>query len=198
VKPVVDAVAGPRLFRRLFHLASPVFLLYYWLPEDLGGTGIRRQALLLLAVGTVLSVDVARIALRIPVFGLRKYEAGRLSAYAWGTIGLAIGLALFPPILVIPVFCGMAWIDPLCASSRATGRYPWLPAIGYAAMFASLLVIVRGGLSPLAIVALTAIAAVVALLAESVDLRLVDDDFLMTIVPLVALTIVLGPIQALL
>jgi hypothetical protein len=195
---VVDAVAGPRLFRRLFHLASPVFLLYYWIPEDLGGTGIRRQALLLLAVGTVLSVDVARIALRIPVFGLRKYEAGRLSAYAWGTIGLALGLALFPPILVIPVFCGMAWIDPLCAWSRASGRYPWLPAIGYAAMFASLLVIVRGGLSPLAIVALTAIATPVGLLAESVDLRLVDDDFLMTIVPLIALTIVLGPIQALL
>ncbi len=195
---MVDAVAGPRLFRRLFHLASPVFLLYYWIPEDLGGTGIRRQALLLLAVGTVLSVDVARIALRIPVFGLRKYEAGRLSAYAWGTIGLALGLALFPPILVIPVFCGMAWIDPLCAWSRASGRYPWLPAIGYAAMFASLLVIVRGGLSPLAIVALTAIATPVGLLAESVDLRLVDDDFLMTIVPLIALTIVLGPIQALL
>ena len=149
-------------------------------------------------MGTVLSVDVARIALRIPVFGLRKYEAGRLSAYAWGTIGLALGLALFPTILVIPAFCGMAWIDPLCAWARASKKYPWLPAIGYTAVFASLLGITRGGLSVPAIVALTAIATPLALLAEYADLRLVDDDFLMTVITLIGLTFVLGPIKALL
>ena len=44
---MVEAVPAPHLFRRLFHLASPVFLLYYWIPEDLGNTGIRREALLL-------------------------------------------------------------------------------------------------------------------------------------------------------
>ncbi len=195
---MVEEVPAPHLFRRVFHLVSPVFLLYYWIPEDLGATGIRREAILLLAVGTVLSVDIARIALRIPVFGLRKYEAGRVSAYAWGTIGLALGFAFFPSVLVIPAFCGMAWIDPLCAWARATGRYPWLPAIGYAAVFASLLWITGSGLSPLAILALTAIATPVALLAEYGDFRFVDDDFLMTIVPLIVLALVLGPIRALL
>src|SRR5437879_1007039 len=93
------------MFRRLFHLASPVFLLYYWIPEEIGTTGIRRQALLLLVVGTVLALDVGRIALRIPVFGLRTYEAGRISAYAWGTTALATGFVFFPPVLVIPAFC---------------------------------------------------------------------------------------------
>ena len=135
--------------------------------------------------------------MRIPVFGLRKYEAGRVSAFAWGTIGLALALALFPPLLVIPAFCGMAWIDPLCAWSRRTGRFPWLPAIAYAAVFASLLVIV-GKLNPLELGALTAIATPVALLAEYPDIRVVDDDFLMTIVPLIALTPLLGPITVLL
>lgn len=194
----MEPVPTPHLFRRLFHLASPAFLFYYWIPETLGATGITRQALLLLALGTVLSVDVARIALRIPVFGLRKYEAGRVSAYAWGTIGLALGFVFFPPVLVIPAFCGMAWIDPLCAWSRKAGRYPWLPAIGYAATFSSVLTITASGLSPLAIAALTAIATPVALLAEYPDIRVVDDDFLMTIVPLIALWPVLGPIRALL
>jgi hypothetical protein len=193
----MEEVPTPSLFRRLFHLASPVFLLYYWIPEDLGSTGIRRQALLLLSVGTVLAVDVVRIALRIPVFGLRKYEAGRLSAYAWGTIGLALGFAFFPLILVIPTVCGMAWIDPACAWSRRTGRYPWLPVIAYAAVFASLLVIVGRDLRPLQIGALTAIATPVALLAEYADIRVIDDDFLMTIVPLIAVTPLLGPILAL-
>ena len=191
-------VPAPHMFRRLFHLASPVFLAYYWVPEEIGTTGIRRQALLLLLVGTVLAIDVGRIALRIPVFGLRTYEAGRISAYAWGTIALAIGFVVFPPVLVIPAFCGMAWIDPLCAWTRKTGRYPWLPAIGYAVVFASVLVIIASGLGPLEIGALTVIATPIALLAEYPDIRVIDDDFLMTIVPLIALWPLLAPITALL
>ena len=79
---MAEGVPAPHLFRRLFHLASPVFLVYYWIPVDLGNpaTGLTRQALLMLAAGTVLAVDLGRLALRIPVFGLRKYEAGRVSA----------------------------------------------------------------------------------------------------------------------
>ncbi len=199
MRGVAGEVPAPHLFRRLFHLASPVFLVYYWIPKDLGNpaTGLSREALLLLAAGTVLAVDLGRLALRIPVFGLRKYEAGRVSAFAWGTIGLALGLALFPQILVIPVFCGMAWIDPLCAWSRRRGRYPWLPAIAYALVFAFLSG-GFGGLSLTEIAALTSIATPIALLAEYPDIRVVDDDFLMTIVPLIALWPLLYPILALL
>ncbi len=189
-------VPSPHLFRRAFHLASPVFLVYYWIPEcvtrpDLAPAqcaaagGLTREGLLLLFLGTALCIEVARIALRIPVFGMRGYEAQRVSAYAWGTVGLALGFALFPPVLVVPAFCGMAWIDPLCAWSRAHGRHPWLPAIAYAAVFASLLAGI-GGTPPLEIAALTAIATPVALYAEHVDFRQVDDDFLMTIAPLAA------------
>ena len=196
---MAEGVPAPHLFRRLFHLASPVFLVYYWIPPDLGNpqTGLTREALLLLSAGTVLAVDLGRLALRIPVFGLRKYEAGRVSAFAWGTIGLALALALFPPLLVIPAFCGMAWIDPLCAWSRRTGRYPWLPAVAYALVFA-FLTGGFGGLTILKVAALTAIATPLALLAEYPDIRLVDDDFLMTMVPLIALWPLLYPILALL
>ncbi|TLZ64933.1 MAG: hypothetical protein E6K13_00940 [Methanobacteriota archaeon] len=196
---MAEGVPAPHLFRRLFHLASPVFLVYYWIPPDLGNpqTGLTREALLLLSAGTVLAVDLGRLALRIPVFGLRKYEAGRVSAFAWGTIGLALALALFPPLLVIPAFCGMAWIDPLCAWSRRTGRYPWLPAVAYALVFA-FLTGGFGGLTILKVAALTAIATPLALLAEYPDIRVVDDDFLMTMVPLIALWPLLYPILALL
>ena len=196
---MAEGVPAPHLFRRLFHLASPVFLVYYWIPPDLGNpqTGLTREALLLLSAGTVLAVDLGRLALRIPVFGLRKYEAGRVSAYAWGTIGLALGFAFFPMVLVIPAFCGMAWIDPLCAWSRRTGRYPWLPAVAYALVFA-FLTGGFGGLTILKVAALTAIATPLALLAEYPDIRVVDDDFLMTMVPLIALWPLLYPILALL
>src|SRR3970040_471184 len=148
----MESVPPPHRFRRLFPLASPVFLVYYWIPPDLVG-GLARQGLLFLFLGSALCVEVARIALRIPVFGMRHYEAARVSApagcgaYAGGTIGLALGFLFFPWILVIPAFCGMAWIDPLAAWSRRTGRYPWLPAIGYAPVFAGVLV-AGGALKP--------------------------------------------------
>ena len=192
----MESVPPPHLFRRLFHLASPVFLVYYWIPPDLAG-GLARQGLLFLFLGSALCVEVARIALRIPVFGMRAYEAARFSAYAWGMIGLALGFLFFPWILVIPAFCGMAWIDPLAAWSRRTGRYPWLPAAGYAAAFAGIL-LVLGVLSVPEVAALTAIAVPVALLAEYPDIRVVDDDFLMTIAPLLVLTPALPLVQALL
>jgi len=192
----VADVPSPHLFRRLFHLAAPVFLFYYWVPECLNrrdltlaqcpATSVTREGLMLLFLGTALAVEIARISLRIPLFGMRDYETRRVSAYAWGTVGLAIGFVFFPPILVIPVFCGMAWIDPLCAWARRTGRYPWVPVVGYAAAFAFLLTGL-GTLHPLEIAALTAIATPAALLAEYPDFRLVDDDFLMTIVPLAVL-----------
>ncbi len=192
----MESVPPPHLFRRLFHLASPVFLAYYWIPPSLAG-GLTRQGLLLLFLGSALCVEVARIALGIPVFGMRHYEAARFSAYAWGTIGLALGLLFFPPVLVIPAFCGMAWIDPLAAWSRRTGRYPWPPAAGYAVAFAGVLS-AFGSLTPGEAAALTAIAVPVALLAEYPDIRVVDDDFLMTVVPLLVLTPALPLVQALL
>ena len=192
----MEEVAAPHLFRRVFHLVSPVFLAYYWVPDPLPG-GVAREALLILFVATAMAIEVVRIALRIPIFGMRGYESERISAYAWGTMGLLLGFLLFPMILVIPVFCGMAWIDPLAAWSRRTGRYPWLPAIGYATVFAGVLLAV-GTLNPAEAAALTAIAAPVALLAEYPDIRVVDDDFLMTVVPLLVLTPALPLVQALL
>lgn len=192
----MEDVSAPHLFRRVFHLISPIFLGYYWIPDPLPN-GVHREALLILFFGTAVMVEVARIALRIPLFGMRTYEADRMSAYAWGAIGLVFALLFFPMVLVIPVFCGMAWIDPLCAWSRRAKTYPWVPAIAYAGVFAGLLLAERT-LSPLEVSAFTAIAAPLALIAEYPDFPRVDDDFLMTIVPLLALTAVFSSVTALL
>ena len=180
-EPRWDEIAPPHLFRRILHLASPAFLVYYVLPEDLG-FGLTRLSVTILVFGTAMAIEVVRVALRIPLFGLRGYETGRLSAYAWGSLGLLTGLLYFPPQFVIPVFCGMAWIDPLCSWSRQRGTYPALPALAYAALFLAFLAAFRFP-SP-AIAILTAIATASALLAEYPRIEVIDDDFLMTVVPL--------------
>lgn len=185
-------VPAHHLFRRAFHLGSPIFLAYYWIPDPLPG-GVPREAVLFLFFGSAMAIEVVRIALRLPIFGMRGYEAERMSAYAWGTIGLLLGFLFFPMLLVIPVFCGMAWIDPLCAWSRRGRTYPALPAVAYAGVFAGLL-LAQQVLTIVEVAALTAVAVPVALLAEYPESRWVDDDFLMTIVPLVILTTVMAPV----
>ncbi len=105
-------------FRRVFHILSPAFLAYYLIPETLAD-GITRTGVSILFVGTALCIEIARIALGIRLLGLRPYEGQRVSAYAQGLLGLAFGLFVIrDPRIVVPVFLGMAWIDPLAALSE--------------------------------------------------------------------------------
>src|SRR2546430_15059249 len=108
-------------FRRVFHILSPAFLAYYLIPETLVD-GITRTGVSILFVGTALCIEIARIALGIRLLGLRPYEGQRVSAYAQGLLGLAFGLFVIrDPRIVVPVFLGMAWIDPLAALCRKSG-----------------------------------------------------------------------------
>src|SRR5256885_12889223 len=58
---------------------------------------------------------------------MRPYEGKRVSAYAQGALGPALAFFLFDhllgtraPYFVVPVFLGMAWIDPLAADRKST------------------------------------------------------------------------------
>src|SRR6266487_3753077 len=82
---------GSSAVRRAVHIVSPVFLAFYLIPETLPG-GISRTAITLLFLGTAACIEIARMALGIPLLGLRPYEGQRVSAYAQGALGLAFGL----------------------------------------------------------------------------------------------------------
>ena len=181
------------LIRRGFHLTSPFWLVWYWMPPD-SWVGVPKLYALLFFFAAALLIEAARLLTGRRIPGLREYESTRMSAYAWGSIGLALGLIFFPGELVIPTFWGMAWIDPLCAYSRKKGGYPWVPLVAYVLLFlaVSLLVVPTApyATTPLGLPRLAAyapLAAVLALAAERPNLRFVDDDFLMHVVPLLAL-----------
>jgi hypothetical protein len=108
---------------------------------------------------------------------------------------LTIGLLFFPGEFVIAAFWGMSWIDPLCAYTRKHGGYPWIPLVAYnalaVALFLAVVPLAEYGTRPVppVLVALYApLAAIVAVVVEKPNLKQVDDDFLMVIVPLVVLT----------
>ena len=181
------------LVRRAFHLTSPVWLVWYWMPPD-AWVGVRKEGVLLFFLSGALLIEAGRLILGKRIPGLRAYESDRLSAYAWGALGLALGELLFPGELVIPTFWGMAWIDPLCAYARQRGGYPYVPAIAYAALWIAVSVLVvplaayqTTSLAVLAIAPFAAAATALAIVVEKPNLKHVDDDFLMFVVPLLAL-----------
>ncbi|MEW5936561.1 MAG: hypothetical protein AB1665_01920 [Candidatus Thermoplasmatota archaeon] len=173
------------LFRRAFHLCAPVFLVYYAMPGDMWGLGVSREQLLLIVLAGVLMIEAARYAKGITFLGLRDYEAKRISAYAWAGMGLTIAFLCFPMHLVVPVVFGIGWTDPLIGvlRKRSSSLYPGLPFLLYsmicACAFALLNLCEIFYLLPLPL-----IGSAAALASEYPKSRVVDDDFLMQVVPL--------------
>ena len=181
------------LIRRAFHLTSPVWLIWYWMPPD-SWIGVKKEYVLLFFLCGALLIEAARLITGRRIVGLRDYEQDRMSAYAWGSLGLALGLLFFPGQLVIPTFWGMAWIDPLCGYARRRGGYPQYPVLAYLGLWLAVSFAVVplapyrtapiGGLN---LVLLGLVATALAIAVERPNLKYVDDDFLMFVVPLLAL-----------
>jgi len=189
---------GNAAFRRAMHIVSPIFLSYYLLPEDLRpGSGITRTSVTLLFLGTAACLEIARIALGIRLFGMRPYEGQRISAYAQGALGLALAFFLFGDLLgtraaylVVPVFLGMAWIDPLAALAR---RRSWPRSAVVGAYFVLFLATEYAmlGIRAWSWQFLFAVLATgSAMIVEGPKHRQLDDDLLMLVVPLAVLTAV--------
>lgn len=176
--------------RRLVHLCLPVFLLYYLIPDDTW-IGIDKRLVLLGALFVFIIFEFLRLAYQIRVFGTREYEMDNMAAYLWAGIGFTVAFLLFDYALVVPALLGMAWIDPLSGflRSRKSGLYPWLPFASYLVLAAVALAVISG-FAPLSVVFIAAAGAASGIAAEHKKIRLVDDDFLMLVVPLVVMTIV--------
>src|SRR2546430_6398783 len=173
-------------FRRVFHILSPAFLAYYLIPETLAD-GITRTGLSVVFVGTALCIEIARIALGIRLLGLRPYEGQRVSAYAQGLLGLAFGLFVIrDPRIVVPVFLGMAWIDPLAALCRRRGWPRFVPTAAYLVLFLSTVFLMKSFAIPNALLFSVA-ATAVGLVRGGPKFRQIDEDLLLQAVPMVVL-----------
>ena len=183
------------LFRKLFHLCAPVFLIYYLIPEDLwgivpsaGSILSGREVVLLAVLAIVLAEEAVRLKMGRRVFGMRPYEQNKMAAHAWAGLGITIGFLFFPQPFVVAIVFGMAWVDPLISVLRKErpALYPIFPLVVYLLIVAAALY-VQTDISPLIIFNLALIAACAAVLCESPRLDHLDDDFLLLTIPLAAL-----------
>jgi len=176
--------------RRVVHLCTPLFLIYYFLPDHLWELGIDKRLGVLLVLIAALIFELFRLTRGIRVPGMRPYEAEQMSAAAWAAIALTITFLFFPLEYAAPVLFGMALVDPVIGVVRRTRYYPALPLAMYFTIALALLSLLIP-LSPQ--VALAAVvAAVLAIMAESWKTSCVDDDFLMIVVPLLGIALILG------
>jgi len=175
----VDEIARARLLRRGIHISSAGLLSYYLLPPDMYGAGLPRELVVLAFLVPVLAVEAYRWARRPVILGLRENETKRVSAVAWGAVGLAVAFVLFPQKIVVPCVLGMAFVDPLIGELRAgwPRGYPYLPL----ALYYLICLLAGLGWAP------SLVASAVALGAEAPKIPQIDDDFRMLVVPLVAL-----------
>jgi hypothetical protein len=170
-------------FRRAFHIASPIFLSYYILPDQIT-PNITKLSLAILLIGTAGCIEIARIALGIKLFGMRPYEGQRVSAYAQGLLGLTIGIFVVQQArIVVPVFLGMAWIDPLAAYARRRGWSLAISASAYFLLFLATMVAMGQVPAWSARLLFAALATVSAVAVEGPRIPQIDDDLLMQLVP---------------
>lgn len=176
------------VIRRIFHMTAIVYLLYYLLPEELFPGFYKWYGVVIIVFATLI-VEGVRLKTGMLFFGLREYEKMRMSAFAWFAIGMGIALLWFDMVYVVPVVIGMALTDPLIGEIKRKKEelYPLFPSLIYGIIVFLCLLLLSGMFIVLKIL-FTVVATVSAISAEHYKLKYVDDDFLMIVIPLLALT----------
>jgi hypothetical protein len=175
------------LLRRLVHLCTPLFLVYYWLPEPLWPGGLTKEQGVVILLIVVLALEVVRLRHRWRIIGIREYEYGRMSAAAWAAIAMVITFLFFPFELAAPALIGMGLVDPLIGELRyhKSNLYPVLPIIVYFALILGTLSLTVA-FDARAIIA-SILATAIAIYLEKLRLPYLDDDFLMIVPPLLVM-----------
>jgi hypothetical protein len=176
------------LFRRIFHMTAAIYLIYYLLPNVLL-PGFYKWYGVLGIVGGTLVVEIIRLRRSKVLFGLREYEKTRISAFAWFALGMGVALLLFEMEFVVPVVIGMAFIDPLIGEIRRNKieLYPLIPLVCYGFIMLICLLFLSSH-NFFFVMILTVLGTVTAIAAESLDVKSIDDDFLMIVIPLLVLS----------
>jgi hypothetical protein len=173
--------------RRIVHLSTPIFLIYYFLPNPLWDGGPTRVLGLLILFALVLVGEALRLIYRPKIIGMREYEKTQISAAAWAAVGMTFAFLFFPLGYSAPSLMGMGWVDPVIGDLRrkCSPQYPYVPLFLYFLLALVSMTIIVG--PSLKVIIGSLVAAPLGIWAERLRLRYVDDDFLMIVIPLIAI-----------
>ena len=175
-------------FRRVFHTFAASFLIYYLLPDDPWISTLK----IFIAVGIVVFVIILEY-LRIKgiirssnFFGLRIYEEKRPASYVYFGVALLILLVFFPQQIAIPCILCACFSDPIMGEIRhRLGKKEAYIGGFLICMFFFLITWHTVDISILIFISILGASA--AVIGESKKFWLIDDDFMIQMLPAVIL-----------
>jgi len=175
-------------FRRVFHTFAASFLFYYLLPDQ-DWINLGKIVLPVIIVLCMVVVEYRRIRGDLDhqrFFGLRNYEKKRPASYLYFGVAILLLFLLFPQQIAIPCILCASFTDPIIGESRYYLGKKRAYAIGFiVSMFFFLVTWYRADWWVLILVPL--LGATGAVMGEAKKLKLVDDDFMIQMLPAVLL-----------
>jgi dolichol kinase len=175
-------------FRRVFHTFAASFLFYYLLPDE-EWINLGKIVLPIIIVLCMVVVEYRRIRGDLDhqrFFGLRNYEKKRPASYLYFGVAILLLFLLFPQQIAIPCILCASFTDPIIGESRYYLGKKRAYAIGFLiSTFFFLMSWYRSDWWVLVLVPL--LGATGAVIGEAKKLKLVDDDFMIQMLPAILL-----------
>jgi dolichol kinase len=171
-------------FRRVFHTFAASFLFYYLLPDE-EWINLGKIIIPIIIIFCMVIIEYRRIRGDLDhqrFFGLRNYEKKRPASYLYFGVAVLLLFLLFPQQIAIPCALCASFTDPIIGESRYYLGKKRAYAIGFiVSMFFFLVTWYRTDWWILILV--TLLGATGAVIGEAKKLKLMDDDFMIQILP---------------
>ena len=178
--------------RRVAHVLVALAPLYYLFPVELPFLGIRRWVLLIAFFALVIGFEGIRLWKGLTVLGLRPHEKDQIASFVWAAAGITLVLWVFEPDIASAAIVGMAIVDPLAGELRAANKSDRIsigvPILAYFMICVAVL-LVAGSRELFPVISLSVLGSIAAVAAERPKIDYVDDDFLMLVVPALAMAL---------
>lgn len=176
--------------RRFIHVSMALLpLLYYRFGGFIADTfHILPWQFVIAVIIFCIILEALRLFFRITVVGQREHERWHISSFAWGLISLGLVLILLPPLFAIPIIWSCALVDPLLGELRRFHvQKKWIISIGLLALFA---IWCLGNFLLGTPLYYAFIMAPIILAAEWPNLKWIDDNAMMQLVPLAVVLLI--------
>ncbi len=178
-------------FRRVFHTFAASFLFYYLLPDE-GWMALVKKLLPIIIVACMIVVEYRRIRGNLDhnrFFGLRSYEKKQPASYLYFGVAVLLLFLFFPQQIAIPCILCAAFTDPIIGESRYYLGKKKAYIIGFLISMSFFMITwYQADWWILALVSV--IGATGAVVGEAKKLRLIDDDFMIQMLPAILLVLI--------
>ena len=173
------------IYRRFNHTVAACFVIYFLFPEKI--LGLDRIYLVFTFWLGVLLIEYFRLNKAFTLDGMRDYESSRVAGFVWFATGtcfilLFYEIGVFPKVFAISTIIMASYADPVIGemNSRYGNRWGFIGGLITSFVIYQLLI---------GVLFYSLIGSIVAVIIEKPKFRWLDDDLLIQIFPITAMTL---------